>query len=83
MISSNIKEIMKKRKLTIRVLSEQSGISVVTLNKARQDEGIAECRLSTLGRIARAVNVPIKRLFDGEWEPQPPNDKPQPKKNRS
>jgi hypothetical protein len=45
-------------------------MSPSTINKARQDDGIAECRLSTLGRIATALGVPIKKLFDGEWEPQ-------------
>ena len=41
----------------MRDLAEQSGVSVVTLNKARQDEGIAECRLSTLAKIGSALGV--------------------------
>ena len=40
-----------------------------TLTKARQDSGISECRLSTLGRIANALEVPVKTLIDGEYEP--------------
>lgn len=70
MISSNIKWLMKQKKLTMRDMETLTGMSLRTLNKARQDEGIAECRLSTLGRIAKALGVPIKKLFDGEWEPQ-------------
>lgn len=74
MLSSNIKDLMKKKKITMREMADKSGVSVVTLNKARQDEGIAECRLSTLGRIAKSLGVPIKKLFDGEWEPQEGED---------
>lgn len=74
MLSSNIKDLMKKKKITMREMADKSGVSVVTLNKARQDEGIVECRLSTLGRIAKALGVPIKKLFDGEWEPQEGED---------
>ena len=33
-------------------------------SKARQDEGISECRLSTLGRIGGALGVRTKRLYD-------------------
>jgi len=62
--SSNITDIMKKKRVTIRELSDVSGMSTSTLNKARQDEGISECRLSTLGRIAGALGVKTKRLYD-------------------
>jgi len=65
MFTSNIKEVMKREKATIRELAAVSGVSLKTINKARQDEGISECRLSTLGRIANALEVPVKELFDG------------------
>jgi len=45
------------------------GLSPNTLTKTRSDSGIAECRLSTLGRITNALEVPVKELFDGEYEP--------------
>ena len=64
MFTSKIKELMKNKKITMRDLAEQSGVSVVTLNKARQDEGIAECRLSTLAKIGSAFGVKTKRLYD-------------------
>ena len=64
MIISNIKEIMKKKKLRIQNISKQYGISTTTLTKARTDEGIRECRLSTLERIAEALGVSTKKLYD-------------------
>jgi transcriptional regulator with XRE-family HTH domain len=62
--TSNVKEIMKKKGVTIRELAEKCEVSAATINKARQDESIAECRLSTLGYIADALGVKAKRLFD-------------------
>jgi len=64
MFTSNVKEIMKKKKITIRDMISTTGLSSKTINKARQDEGIAECRLSTLGRIGTALGVKTKRLYD-------------------
>lgn len=68
MFKSNIKSIMEEKGLTTRGVSEQAGISKQTLLKARQDEGISECRLSTLGRIANALGIPVKETFDGEQD---------------
>jgi len=64
MFKSNIREVMKAKKITMRDMAKKSGVSVVTLTKARSDEGIAECRLSTLSKIGCALGVKIKRLFD-------------------
>ena len=64
MFTSNIKGIMKKKKVTIRELAAASGMSLKTINKARQDEGISECRLSTLARIGGALGVRTKRLYE-------------------
>ena len=74
MISSNLKKLMKEKKITMKQLEDMTGMSPSTIKKARQDDGIAECRLSTLGRIATALGVPVKTLFDGEWEPQEAED---------
>jgi transcriptional regulator with XRE-family HTH domain len=74
MIFSNLKKLMKEKKITMKQLEDMTGMSPSTINKARQDDGIAECRLSTLGRIATALGVPVKTLFDGEWEPQEAED---------
>ena len=71
---SNVKKIMKDKKVTIRDAVEASGLSSATIHKLRENEGIPACRLSTLGRIATALGVPVKTLFDGEWEPQEAED---------
>lgn len=63
MITSNVKEIMKKKGIKIRDLAK-TGVSSATMVKARSDEGIAECRLSTLSRIAKALGVDVKDLFE-------------------
>lgn len=68
MFTSNIKRLMTENKKTFRAL-EGCGVSRQTIHKARTDAGISECRLSTLGRIASALEVPVKGLFDGEYEP--------------
>ena len=68
MLYSNIKDIMKKKGITMKQLEEMTGVYSSTINKARQDEGIAECRLSTLARIAAALGVPVKKVFEGEWK---------------
>ena len=64
MFTSNVKELMKKKKITIRDMIGSTGLSSKTINKARQNEGIAECRLSTLARIGSALGVKTKRLYD-------------------
>ena len=64
MFTSNVKAFMKKKKITVRDMVESTGLSSATINRARQDEGISECRLSTLGRIGTALGVRTKRLYD-------------------
>ena len=64
MFTSKIKELMKRKKVTIRELAAASGVSLKTINKARQDDGISECRLSTLARIGGALGVKTKRLYE-------------------
>ncbi|MDL2217004.1 helix-turn-helix transcriptional regulator [Desulfovibrio sp. OttesenSCG-928-M14] len=74
MFISNIRLLMQERKKTFQEIVNESGLSRQTIHKARQDEGISECRLSTLGRIAQALAVPVKDLFDEEHE-EPRHDK--------
>lgn len=64
MFKSYVKKIMKDKQVTIRDIVEISGLSSATIHKARQDEGIAECRLSTLGKIGSALGVKTKRLYE-------------------
>ena len=68
MFTSNVRRLMMEKEKTFRAL-EGCGVSRQTIHHARQDEGIGDCRLSTLGRIANALDVPVKELFDGEYEP--------------
>ena len=77
MIVSNIKALMKERKIGTRHILETTGISSLTLTRAR-GELIRECRLSTLEAIAGALGCAIKDLFDEvegepgqEEEPEP------------
>jgi len=61
---SSINRIMEQKKLTTTELAKKADVSRQTIFKARQDEGIAECRLSTLARIGVALGVKTKRLYD-------------------
>ena len=76
MIKSNVKTLMKEKGHTLRSLVPISGVAYATINKARTDAGISECRLSTLKRIADALDVPLKDLFDGEYQPSKENEPP-------
>lgn len=56
---------MARKGMTYRALAERSGVSGETINRAR-GALIAECRLSTLVALARALDVRVKDLFDEE-----------------
>ena len=79
---SNVKELMKKKKITMQAMTDMTGLSSATVNRARQDDGIAECRLSTLAKIGGALGVKTKRLYnevedyvdDSEYTSRPPID---------
>lgn len=60
---SKVKEIMKRKKLTIQELAQQTGLATMTIERARGPL-IAECKLSTLKTIATALGVSVKKLFD-------------------
>jgi DNA-binding Xre family transcriptional regulator len=62
-MKSNIKHIMNKKNVTIRGLETSSGVTNVTILKARKDETIIKCTLETLAKIAAALDVPVKDLF--------------------
>jgi len=61
---SKVDAIREQKSITTVELAKRAGVSRQAIHKARQDEGIAECRLSTLGRIASALGVKTKRLYD-------------------
>ena len=64
MFTSNINRLIEKKKITTQKLADLSGVSRQALFKARQDNGISECRLSTLARIADALGVNVKETFE-------------------
>ncbi len=64
MFRSNVKELMRVKGVTIREIASKSGLSSATIHKLRDDEGISECRLSTLARIGTALGVKTKKLYD-------------------
>ena len=63
MIASNLKILMKEKKVTVRALQEHTGRALETLQRARGPL-IRECRLSTLEAIAGALGVTVKDLFE-------------------
>jgi len=66
MFRSKIDMLRKNVGLTTQELASKAGVSRQALHKARQDEGIAECRLSTLNRIAQALGAGTKDLYEDE-----------------
>lgn len=64
MFKSNIKWLMDKKNITMRQMTAKTGLSSSTLAKARTDENIGECRLSTLARIGSALGVKTKKLYE-------------------
>ena len=64
MFKSRIKKLMEQEGFSIRTLAAYADLSTRTVEKARTDDGIAECRLSTLRRIATALDVEVKELFE-------------------
>ena len=63
MFRSNVNQLLEEKGMSTYALAEKSGISRQSLFKARQDAGISECRLSTLARIARALDSVVKLLL--------------------
>ena len=64
MIKSHLKALMHTKGFTVRSLAGSASVATKTVEKARTDAGIAECRLSTLKRIADCLEVPIPALFE-------------------
>ena len=58
---SVLRELRKKRKLTIADLSAKSGVSYVAISKLERNQGNPE--LKTLDRISRALQLPTHNLL--------------------
>ena len=69
MFTSNVRALMDKKKKTVRVLKDETGLSFATIQRAVSDETIHKCELGTLAKIADALGVKTKRLYEeGEGE---------------
>ena len=64
MFKSNIRELMNKKKITVRDMVQKTGMSSRTIQRAVGDKTIETCELGTLGRIGAALGVKTKRLYD-------------------
>jgi transcriptional regulator with XRE-family HTH domain len=56
-----LRELRKKRKMTIAELSERSGVSYVAISKLERNQGNPE--LKTLDRISQALQMPTHNLL--------------------
>lgn len=56
----------KKESMTLREMEKRSGLSHVTILRARDDQGIRSCSLDTLGKLAQALGCRVKDLFEEE-----------------
>ena len=61
---SHVKFLMEKREMTVRKLASMARIDITTIMRARDNEKITSCTIDTLIRIARALDVDVKDLFD-------------------
>lgn len=63
MITSNLKKIMEEKKISIRTMVYATGLSNMTILRARRD-GINQCRLCTLEVIADYLGCKTKDLYE-------------------
>ena len=63
MITSNLKAIMEEKGISIRTMVEHTGLSNMTILKARR-KGITSCRLGILQIMAEYLGVKTKDLYD-------------------
>jgi len=61
---SHVRALMEEKGVSLRELSKKSDVSLQTVINARSDEKIAGCSLATLGKLAEALDVPTKALFE-------------------
>jgi len=63
MITSNIKEMMVQKGITLKRMAEDTGLAEMTLIRARRKQ-IIYCRLCTLKVIAEYLGVKTKELYE-------------------
>jgi len=62
-MKSLVAEVMAAKGVTIRALEQTSGITTVTILRARKDDMICRCSLGTLWKLADALGVQVSDLF--------------------
>lgn len=65
-MKSKLEQVMKDKGVTIRLLEQLSGVTSVTIVRARKDELIAKCSLETLQKLAVALGCSVHDLFDDD-----------------
>ena len=62
-ITSNVKQIMEEKGISIVTLSNETKLSTKIIERARTDK-IKLCKLETLAIIAKGLSVKTKELFN-------------------
>ena len=70
-MKSQVAKIMKEKSFSIRGLENETGLSTRTIQNARKDETFELCNLQTLKKIANALGVSVKDLFDDDITDDP------------
>lgn len=63
MIRIRLKEVLKEKNISMSMLSHESKISFSTISRIINDKNYSPT-LSTLERIAKALNVPVSALYE-------------------
>ncbi len=63
-IKSRLREAMEARNISIRKLSMAADVAIITILAARKDDGMARMSMSTLSRLASALDCRISDLFE-------------------
>lgn len=63
---SNLRKLMEDKDVTVRWVSERSGVAIQTVMNARDDKKILSCSLGKLQAIAQTLGCQVKDLFEEE-----------------
>ena len=67
-VTAKIKRIRKQKKMTLKDMSESTGFSISFLSQ--MERGISPITLTSLKKIAGALSIPVRDLFEDEAVPQ-------------
>lgn len=63
MVKMRLKEVLQERDISMSKLSRMSDISFSTISRIINDKSYSPT-INTLGRIAKALNVPLSELYE-------------------